>query len=229
MKKLSLATILVLSTVGTALFAQAETNQPVAGFQDGSQPTMNQNANMPQRGPGQGMGFNRQWNDDRPYNRFDRQRMDGSGPGMGQGMRPGMGNRGQGRGYGLADCPYVVDGQFGYGGQGAGYGRQMGGGFLNGGFLFSESPSKVADAASWNDDQPIVLEGKIIKQVGRKDFVFQDASGELTLEIVGRAWHGQTITPNDQVKVVAGVEKSWGKTEVFGLYVEKIPSAKTNP
>ncbi len=213
MKKLSLATILVLSTVGTALFAQAETNQPVAGFQDGSQPTMNQNANMPQRGPGQGMGFNRQWNDDRPYHRFDRQRMDGRGQGMGQG-----------RGQGMPGCPYAVDGQFG-----GGYGGQGAGGFMNGGFMLSQSPSKVADAASWNDDQPVVLEGKIIKQVGRKDFVFQDASGELTLEIVGRAWHGQTITPNDQVKVVAGVEKSWGKTEVFGLYVEKIPSAKTNP
>lgn len=217
MKKLSLATILVLSTVGTALFAQAETVQENVAFQADSRP-MKQTANNPQWKLQRSGG--KQWSVHCPHHQFERQPMDGRGMGMKQG---------RGQGCAWADCPYAADGQFGLGyGAHAGYGRQMGGSFINGGFMLSQNPSKVADVATWLDDQTVILEGKIIKQVGRKEFVFQDNSGELTLEIVGRAWHGQTVTPNDQVKIVAGVEKSWGKTEVFGLYVEKISSTATN-
>ncbi|ABR74722.1 hypothetical protein CBG46_09325 [Actinobacillus succinogenes] len=87
-----------------------------------------------------------------------------------------------------------------------------------GGFSASKEPTKVADAEKWQDDQFITLEGNIIKQTGRKDFVFKDGSGELTLEIPRRAWYG-TVTPEDKVRITAGVEKSWGKTEVRAFSV----------
>lgn len=89
------------------------------------------------------------------------------------------------------------------------------------GFVTAKDATKVADADKWQDDQLIVLEGHIIKQVGKKDFVFKDASGEITLEIRPRAWHG-TVSPEDNVRIIADVEKSWGKTEVEAFDVEKI-------
>ena len=93
-----------------------------------------------------------------------------------------------------------------------------------GGFMPSKEPTKVVDAETWLDDQVVVLEGKIVKQVGKKDFIFKDDSGELTIEVERKAWHGETVTPNDKVKVIAEVEKSWGKTELEALFVGKIKS-----
>ncbi|PJG82012.1 YgiW/YdeI family stress tolerance OB fold protein [Caviibacterium pharyngocola] len=82
--------------------------------------------------------------------------------------------------------------------------------------------AKVADSASWKDDQVIVLQGKIVEQVGKEDFLFRDASGEITVEIEGRAWRGQEITPNDEVKLIGEVDKSWKKTEIEIHHIEKV-------
>ena len=90
-----------------------------------------------------------------------------------------------------------------------------------GGFVAAKAPTTVADADKWQDDQFVLLEGNIVKQVGKKDYVFKDASGELTLEIDRKAWRDGMISPEDKVRVVADVEKSWGKTEVEAFSVEK--------
>lgn len=81
--------------------------------------------------------------------------------------------------------------------------------------------TQVADAEKWQDDQRIVLEGNIIKQVGKKDYIFKDTSGELTIEISRKAWRGM-INAEDKVKIVAEVEKSFGKTELEALSVQKV-------
>ncbi|WP_439235951.1 YgiW/YdeI family stress tolerance OB fold protein [Lonepinella koalarum] len=112
-----------------------------------------------------------------------------------------------------------------YRGQGADHGNRMAENRPNderpyGGFMPTKT-TQVADAAKWQDDQPIILIGHIIKQVGKKDFVFKDSSGELTLEIDRKAMRG-LITPEDKVKIVAEVDKSWGKTEVEAFVVEKV-------
>ncbi len=91
---------------------------------------------------------------------------------------------------------------------------------MHGGFMPTKT-TQVADAAKWQDDQPIILIGHIVKQVGKNDFVFKDSSGELTLEIDRKAMRG-FISPEDKVKIVAEVEKSWGKTEVEAFVVEKV-------
>lgn len=171
MKKSSLATILVLSTFGATLFAQAEPNNR-GGFQDSNQPNMERKADKKQS------------------------------------ERAKKGKCDEGRG----ECKYH-DFHAKY------HHKQQN----QGGFMLSKEPTKVADAATWQDDQVIVLEGQILKQVGKEEFVFKDDSGELTLEIERKAWHGQTVTPNDKVKVIAEVEKSWGKTEVEALFVGKLP------
>ncbi len=35
----------------------------------------------------------------------------------------------------------------------------------------------VADALNANDNTPVRLDGQIVKQIGKKDFLFKDASG----------------------------------------------------
>ncbi|WP_314184734.1 NirD/YgiW/YdeI family stress tolerance protein [Aggregatibacter kilianii] len=95
--------------------------------------------------------------------------------------------------------------------------------FKRGGFINSnQSVSKASEANSWLDDQYIILQGHIVKQVGKDDFIFKDSTGEIRVEIERKAWRGQNISPNDEVKLYGEVDKSWEKTEVDIDRVEKI-------
>ncbi|AUI66999.1 MULTISPECIES: YgiW/YdeI family stress tolerance OB fold protein [Glaesserella] len=95
--------------------------------------------------------------------------------------------------------------------------------FRHGGYMNSnQAVSKVTEVSSMNDDQYVVLQGKIVKQVGKEDFLFRDASGEINVEIERKAWVGQEITPNNEVKLYGEVDKSWNKTDIEVHRVEKL-------
>ena len=73
----------------------------------------------------------------------------------------------------------------------------------------------VADALNANDNTPVRLDGQIVKQIGKKDFLFKDASGkEIQIEVIKKAWNGQTIAPQDNIQIIGKVDKEWNKTEV---------------
>lgn len=111
----------------------------------------------------------------------------------------------------------------GYNGKAEHRGEYHKGEYHKGGFVNSSQPvSSVSKESSWKDDQFVVLQGKIVEQVGRDDFRFKDASGELIIEIDRKAWRGQEINPNDEVKLFGEVDKSWNKTEVEIHRVEKV-------
>ncbi|WP_233119036.1 YgiW/YdeI family stress tolerance OB fold protein [Aggregatibacter actinomycetemcomitans] len=97
------------------------------------------------------------------------------------------------------------------------------GDFKRGGFVNTDQTvSKASEAGSWQDDQYIILQGNIVKQVGKDDFIFKDASSEIQVEIERKAWRGQDVSPSDEVKLYGEVDKSWNKTEVDIERVEKI-------
>lgn len=92
-----------------------------------------------------------------------------------------------------------------------------------GNFIDTNAPiTSVNSVKDLKDKDRLVLEGFIEKQVGKKDYVFRDDSGNIELEISRRAWHGQEITPNDKVKLFGEVDKSWSKTEVEIFHVAKV-------
>ena len=73
----------------------------------------------------------------------------------------------------------------------------------------------VADALNANDNTPVRLDGQIVKQIGKKDFLFKDASGkEIHIEVSKKAWSGETIAPQDNIQIIGKVDKEWNKTEV---------------
>ncbi len=94
--------------------------------------------------------------------------------------------------------------------------------FKRGGYSSNQAVSKVSEVAAMNDDQYVVLQGKLVKQVGKEDFLFRDASGEINVEIERKAWAGQEITPNNEVKLYGEVDKSLVGTEVEVHRVEKV-------
>ena len=61
----------------------------------------------------------------------------------------------------------------------------------------------VDDALNANDDTPVRLDGQIVKQIGKKDFLFKDASGkEIQIEV------------SKNIQIIGKVDKEWNKTEV---------------
>ena len=73
----------------------------------------------------------------------------------------------------------------------------------------------VADALNANDNTPVRLDGQIVKQIGKKDFLFKDASGkEIQIEVSKKAWNGQTIAPQDNIQIIGKVDKEWHKTDI---------------
>ena len=71
----------------------------------------------------------------------------------------------------------------------------------------------VAKAVTLGDDAPVVLTGNIVSQVaGKKDkFIFKDATGEVRMEIDRKVFAGQSVTPQDTVRIVGKVDKDLGK------------------
>lgn len=100
------------------------------------------------------------------------------------------------------------------------YGTALAQGFNNGasqqGFVDENAIVKtVSDARKANDDTPVRLEGKIVKQLGKKDFIFKDNSGqEIQIEIDKKAWNGVTVNPQDQIQIIGKVDKEWNNTEI---------------
>ncbi|NEN75182.1 NirD/YgiW/YdeI family stress tolerance protein [Pelistega sp. NLN82] len=92
----------------------------------------------------------------------------------------------------------------------------------NAGFTGQQAVSKVSEASQWRDDQYVVLQGKIVKQIGKDDFIFSDGTGEIEIEVDDKAWYGQNITPADKIKVFGEVDKSWNRTEVEIHRIEKV-------
>lgn len=73
----------------------------------------------------------------------------------------------------------------------------------------------VADALKANDDTPVRLDGQIVKQIGKKDFIFKDASGqEIQIEVGRKAWNGLTVGPQDQIQIIGEVDKEINKIEI---------------
>lgn len=105
------------------------------------------------------------------------------------------------------------------------YGTAMAQGFNDGannqtyqqqGFVDENAIVKsVGEALKAADDTPVRLDGQIVKQVGKKDFIFKDAGGqEIQIEVSKKAWNGATISPQDNVQIIGKVDKEWNKTEV---------------
>ncbi|MGQ9444281.1 YgiW/YdeI family stress tolerance OB fold protein [[Pasteurella] aerogenes] len=125
-------------------------------------------------------------------------------------MRPGYCNGTQGTQAGNCTGPRMMDGHHR-------------GGMRAGGFMNSNQPvANISQQDTWKDDQYIVLQGKIVEQVGKDDYRIKDASGEMVVEIERGAWSGQDVSPNDEVKLYGEVDKSWNKTEVEIHRVEKV-------
>ncbi|MGV3345616.1 YgiW/YdeI family stress tolerance OB fold protein [Enterobacteriaceae bacterium LUAb1] len=74
--------------------------------------------------------------------------------------------------------------------------------------------SSVAQAKTLRDDTWVVLEGSIVKQVGHELYEFRDNSGTVYVDIDDKRWMGQSVTPDDKVRIEGEVDKDWNSVEI---------------
>lgn len=80
----------------------------------------------------------------------------------------------------------------------------------------------VKQAQEMNDDAWVTLRGNIEKRVGDEDYLFRDATGNMTVEIDHKRWDGQAIGPKDQVELQGKLDKDLNSLELDVKRVRKI-------
>jgi uncharacterized protein (TIGR00156 family) len=91
----------------------------------------------------------------------------------------------------------------------------------SGGFQGSAPPSQggftgpgldittVDKALSMRDDTYVMLRGKITRSIGKDKYIFQDTTGELTVDIDKHVWAGQNVTPEDTIEISGEIDKEF--------------------
>ena len=95
----------------------------------------------------------------------------------------------------------------------AGSGKNMNGNMHNN---MNTQPAvwSVTEVVSLPDDTPVVMRGRITKNMGNNIFVFEDASGTIMMEIDEESWNGNTVRVDDIVTVYGSVDKGSNYTEI---------------
>ncbi len=92
------------------------------------------------------------------------------------------------------------------------------GGFVGG----AENIVTIKQVNEMRDDVPVIIKGNIVQRMGDEKYLFEDSTGSITIEIDEDDWRGQTITPNDTVKLYGEVDRGLFSTEIDIEYVEKL-------
>lgn len=100
------------------------------------------------------------------------------------------------------------------------------GGYTQGGGYAGPGPAVVSveQAKGMRDDSWIALRGYIVQRLGDDEYLFRDASGDITVEIKDRHWQGQNVGPADLVEISGKLDKDWMNVEVEVKRLVKLPA-----
>ena len=79
----------------------------------------------------------------------------------------------------------------------------------------------VMEVVELPDNSPVVMRGRITKNMGDEMFVFEDNSGTIMLEIDEEDWNGNTVRVDDIVTIYGNVDKGSDYIEIDVSSVEK--------
>ena len=87
----------------------------------------------------------------------------------------------------------------------------------------SQNPTywSVTEIMNLPDNSPVVLHGKITKNMGDEVYLFEDSTGTIMLEIDEEDWNGNTVTVDDVVTVYGNLDKNDGYIEVDVNSIQK--------
>ena len=74
------------------------------------------------------------------------------------------------------------------------------------------SVDTVAKALKAQDESPAVLEGRILSAAKeREEYVFQDKTGKIIIELDDDLFHGRTVTPENTIRIWGEVDTKFGR------------------
>jgi uncharacterized protein (TIGR00156 family) len=94
-----------------------------------------------------------------------------------------------------------------------------------GGFagLSSFAARKVSEVKSLPNSADVMLEGKIERKLRRGQYLFNDGTGAVTVEIDRDEWRGQMVSPEDVVVLYGEVGRSYDGIKIEVTWLEKKP------
>lgn len=92
------------------------------------------------------------------------------------------------------------------------------GGFVDG----AETIVTVKQVNEMRDDVPVIVKGHIVQRMGKDKYLFEDATGSISVEIDDDDWRGQTVAPADTVKLYGEVDRGLFTTEIDVDAIKKI-------
>jgi uncharacterized protein (TIGR00156 family) len=95
---------------------------------------------------------------------------------------------------------------------------QWDGGFVGAGL----DAITVKQALQLRDDAYVILRGKIVRQLSHDNYLFQDSSGEINVDIDQNKWKGLKVTPNDTLEIRGEIDKDWNSIEIDVDSVQKV-------
>lgn len=69
----------------------------------------------------------------------------------------------------------------------------------------------VQQAKGMRDDSYVTMTGKITSRIGGDKYIFQDATGQITIDLDDEDFRGQTVTPQNTVRIYGEVDKEFGR------------------
>ena len=80
----------------------------------------------------------------------------------------------------------------------------------------------VEKALNLRDDTPVILQGKITKRLKKDKYEFTDPTGQITVEIDAKDWHGLDVRSTDTVRLYGEVDRDFLNTEIDVYAIEAI-------
>lgn len=99
-------------------------------------------------------------------------------------------------GYGRNECDYDYGYGFAYGYTGPGSARNAG----------QYQAVTVSETAALRDETRVTLTGTIVEALGRGEYTFRDATGDIIVEIDRRLWLGLSVSETDQVEISGEID-----------------------
>ena len=84
--------------------------------------------------------------------------------------------------------------------------------------------TSAKEATGLRDDTRVVMQGHIVEKLGKDKYMFRDASGTIRMDIDDAKWHGQKISPKDNIEIHGEVDRKRNHVEIDVDRVVKLPS-----
>lgn len=91
-----------------------------------------------------------------------------------------------------------------------------------GGFKGPQNVVTVKEAKALKDDSWVTVRGNIVKRLSDDNYLFQDPTGTLSVEIEEEDWKGQNVAPGDKVELQGELDKALNDAQLEVKQVRKI-------